>query len=77
MSPHRIVGKWYYGLGNGQYIRYEFTIGGAYRYSNPARMITGTYVVQDDQLTMTPEGGAPRVTPSDSSASARAASPST
>ena len=58
MSPHRIVGKWYYGLGSGQYIRYEFTVGGAYRYSNPARMMTGTYVVQEDQLTLTPEGEA-------------------
>jgi len=59
VSPHRIVGKWYYGLGNGQYIRYEFTIAGAYAYSNPLKMITGTYVVQEDQVTLMPEGGQP------------------
>ena len=56
---HQIIGKWYYGLDNGQYIRYQFTEAGAYSYSNPFKMVSGTFTVQGDQLTLRPSDGAP------------------
>lgn len=76
-SEGRIIGKWHYGLGDGRYIRYEFTNVAAYAYSNPFKMVTGTYTVQDDQLTLRPEGASPESYTFRFGASAPAASPNT
>lgn len=54
---HRLIGKWYHGLPNGQYIRFQFTDVGAYAYTSPVRSVTGTYAVEKDQLTLRPSGG--------------------
>ena len=32
LPGHRLLGKWYNGIGNGQYIRFQFTDAGAYAY---------------------------------------------
>ena len=54
---HRLIGKWYNGLPNGQYIRFQFTEVGAYAYSTPVRSTSGTFAVANDQLTLTAAGG--------------------
>lgn len=54
---HRLIGKWYNGLPNGQYIRFQFTDVGAYAYSTPVRSTSGTFAVANDQLTLTAAGG--------------------
>ena len=54
---HRLIGKWYNGLPNGQYIRFQFTDVGAYAYSSPVRSTSGTFAVANDQLTLTTSGG--------------------
>lgn len=54
---HRLIGKWYNGLPNGQYIRFQFTDVGAYSYSSPVRSNSGTFVIASDQLTLTAAGG--------------------
>lgn len=56
-KDHRLIGKWYNGLPNGQYIRFQFTDVGAYAYSTPVRSTSGTFAVANDQLTLTPSGG--------------------
>lgn len=53
----RLVGSWYNGLGNGQYIRYQFTDAGAYAYSNPFKMASGTFALDGDRLTITDTEG--------------------
>ena len=54
---HRLIGKWYNGLPNGQYIRFQFTDVGAYAYSSPVRSVSGTFAVENDQLTLRASGG--------------------
>ena len=56
---HQIIGKWYNGLGNGLYIRYQFTEVGAYSYSTPLKEFSGTFTVEGDRLTLRPPDGAP------------------
>lgn len=56
-TGHRIIGKWYNGLGNGQYIRYQFTDVGAYAYSSPGKTISGTFSIDDDQLAISASDG--------------------
>jgi hypothetical protein len=56
-TEDQLIGKWYNGLGNGQYIRYQFTDMGAYAYSSPLSTSSGTFTVQNDQLTLTAPDG--------------------
>lgn len=56
-TGHRLIGKWYNGLGNGQYIRYQFTDVGAYLYSSPVGTTTGTFAIEGDQLTLNAADG--------------------
>jgi hypothetical protein len=58
LAGHRLVGKWYNGLGNGQYIRFQFTDSGAYAYSSPLGSTSGSFAIDNDQLTLMPSGGA-------------------
>ncbi|MCL4251971.1 MAG: hypothetical protein KJ065_27715 [Anaerolineae bacterium] len=55
-TGHRLIGKWYNGLGNGQYIRFQFTDVGAYAYSTPLGSTSGTFEIENDQLTLRPSG---------------------
>lgn len=55
---HRLIGKWYNGIGNGQYIRFQFTETGAYAYSSPLSSISGKFAVNNDKLTLKPSVGA-------------------
>ena len=82
----RLLGKWYNGIGNGQYIRFQFTDAGAYTYSSPLSSLSGTFAINNDKLTLKlnndkltlkPSGERPRATRFDSSASERAACPNT
>lgn len=57
-AGHRLIGKWYNGLGNGQYARYQFTDVGAYLYSSPLKTISGTFAIEGDQLTISEAGSA-------------------
>ncbi len=57
-SAHRLIGKWYNGIGNGQYIRYQFTDVGAYAYSSPLQSISGTFAIANDKLTLKASDGA-------------------
>ncbi|MCB9453074.1 MAG: hypothetical protein H6672_16685 [Anaerolineaceae bacterium] len=57
LTGHRLIGKWYNGLGNGQYIRFQFTDVGAYAYSSPFKSIQGIFDIEDNQLTLTPSDG--------------------
>jgi hypothetical protein len=57
LSEHQVIGKWYNSLGNGQYIRYQFTAIGTYMYSSPLSMTSGTFTVENDQLTLTTSDG--------------------
>jgi uncharacterized protein (DUF2141 family) len=54
LAEHQLIGKWYYGLGNGQYIWFQFTDMGAYTYSSPVVSSSGTFKIENDQLTLTP-----------------------
>lgn len=56
-TAHRLIGKWYNGLGNGQYIRYQFTEVGAYAYSSPLGLASGTFSIDADQLTINASDG--------------------
>jgi hypothetical protein len=56
-TGHRLIGKWYNGLGNGQYIRFQFTDSGFYAYSSPFKSIEGSFEIENDQLTLTPSNG--------------------
>ena len=56
-TGHQLIGKWYNALGNGQYIRFQFTDAGAYAYSSPFKSVQGTFEIQDNQLTLKPSDG--------------------
>lgn len=56
-SAHRLIGKWYNGIGNGQYLRYQFTDVGAYAYSSPLASISGTFTVANEKLTLNASDG--------------------
>lgn len=56
-AGHRLIGKWYNGLGNGQYIRYQFTDVGAYVRSSPLGTVSGTFAIEGETLTITASDG--------------------
>jgi hypothetical protein len=57
LSEHQLIGKWYFGLGYDEYTRYQFTDIGTYTYSNPFTTRSGTFTVENDQLTLTTSDG--------------------
>lgn len=59
-SGHRLIGTWYNGLGNGRYIRYQFTDVGAYACSSTSFLTSGTFAVRGNQLTLTPPDDMPK-----------------
>jgi hypothetical protein len=56
-AEDQLIGQWYNGLGNGLYIRYQFTNIGTYMYSTPLKIISGTFTVENDQLTLKASDG--------------------
>jgi hypothetical protein len=58
-TGHRLIGKWYNGLGNGQYIRFQFTDVGAYAYSSPFESTSGSFEIENDQLILKPSNSEP------------------